>query len=71
MVDINPAAFRDKLKEKKVTIVFVTTALFNQLASEAPGIFEGLKYVFFGGEAADLHLGQEWQLANLDRRFRH
>lgn len=50
---INPAAFQSKLKEKKVTIVFVTTALFNQLASEAPGVFEGLKYVFFGGEAAD------------------
>jgi amino acid adenylation domain-containing protein len=50
---INPAAFRDKLKDKKVTIVFVTTALFNQLASEAAGVFEGLKYVFFGGEAAD------------------
>ncbi|HEY6226590.1 MAG TPA: amino acid adenylation domain-containing protein, partial [Verrucomicrobiae bacterium] len=50
---INPTAFRQKLKDKKVTIVFVTTALFNQLASEAQGVFEGLKYVFFGGEAAD------------------
>jgi amino acid adenylation domain-containing protein len=50
---INPAAFREKIKEKKVTIVFVTTALFNQLASEAAGVFEGLKYVFFGGEASD------------------
>jgi amino acid adenylation domain-containing protein len=50
---INPAAFREKLKEKKATIVFVTTAMFHQLASEAPGVFEGLKYVCFGGEVAD------------------
>ncbi len=50
---INPTAFGEKLRQKSVTIVFVTTALFNQLAGEAPEIFKGLKYVFFGGEAAD------------------
>ena len=50
---MDASAFREKIKEKYVTIVFATTALFNQLATEAPAIFEGLKYVFFGGEAAD------------------
>lgn len=50
---IDPTAFKSKLKNSGATVVFVTTAVFNQLASEAPGVFENLKYVFFGGEAAD------------------
>jgi acyl carrier protein len=35
-----------------VTALFVTTALFNQLARAAPGAFHG-RVVLFGGEAAD------------------
>lgn len=50
---VHPAAFEQKLRDKGATVVFVTTALFHQLSVEAPGIFENLKYVFFGGEAAD------------------
>jgi amino acid adenylation domain-containing protein len=50
---VHPETLRAKLHAKGATVVFVTTALFHQLALEAPGIFENLKYVFFGGEAAD------------------
>jgi amino acid adenylation domain-containing protein len=50
---VDPSAFKSKLKKAQATIVFTTTAVFNQIASEIPGVFENLKYVFFGGEAAD------------------
>jgi len=50
---INPPLYRDVLRKHGVTTVFLTTALFNQHANEAPGIFEKLRYVFFGGEASD------------------
>ena len=48
-------AFRDK----KVNVAFLTTALFNQIAKEAPGSFENLRYVMFGGEAADPRSARE------------
>ena len=34
-------------------MLFLTTALFNQLAVEAPGSFRPLRYLLFGGEAVD------------------
>jgi amino acid adenylation domain-containing protein len=49
---LSPAAFAGALDELAVTAMFVTTALFNQLARAAPGIFRG-RDVLFGGEAAD------------------
>jgi amino acid adenylation domain-containing protein len=50
---INAKSLSEILRKERVSIIFVTTALFNQLASEAPGIFEPLRYVFFGGEACN------------------
>ncbi len=41
------------LRKYGVTAAFFTTALFNQLAAEAPGVFANLKCVIFGGEASD------------------
>ena len=37
---------------ERVTIVFLTSALFNQHVQADPAIFGALKYVLFGGEAA-------------------
>src|SRR5436190_4094385 len=51
---LSPAAFTRALDEHAVTAMFVTTALFNQLARVAPGIFRG-RDVLFGGEAAEPH----------------
>ena len=50
---LNPAEFRNALREKKVDVAFVTTALFNQVAREQEDAFEPLKYMLFGGEAVD------------------
>jgi amino acid adenylation domain-containing protein len=48
-----PADLATTIERQGIGIMFVTTALFNQLAAERPGIFRSLKHVMFGGEAAD------------------
>jgi amino acid adenylation domain-containing protein len=48
-----PAAFAQALRREGITTLFLTTALFNQMAREAPGAFGTLRHVLFGGEAVD------------------
>ncbi|MCP5153998.1 MAG: amino acid adenylation domain-containing protein, partial [Ectothiorhodospiraceae bacterium] len=52
-VTLSPAAYAAFLARERVSAMFVTTALFNQLARECPGAFGGLHTVMFGGEAVD------------------
>ena len=41
------------LKEKCITMMFLTTALFNMIARSNPAAFKNLHTLLFGGEAAD------------------
>src|SRR5262249_57808462 len=41
------------LSGRGITVLFLTTALFNQMARAAPGAFRPLRYLLFGGEAVD------------------
>ncbi|HJT56123.1 MAG TPA: amino acid adenylation domain-containing protein, partial [Ktedonobacteraceae bacterium] len=41
------------LHVEQISILFLTTALFNQVAQHQPGGFSSLRCVLFGGEAAD------------------
>jgi amino acid adenylation domain-containing protein/non-ribosomal peptide synthase protein (TIGR01720 family) len=50
---LNPAKLEERIKRDGITALFLTTALFNQMARERSGIFAGLRYVLFGGEAVD------------------
>src|SRR5262249_51883565 len=50
---LSPAEFAHSLKGEKISVLFLTTALFNQLAREVPGAFSMSKTVMFGGEAVD------------------
>lgn len=50
---LSPADFADALRARKISTLFLTTALFNQLAREEPGAFATLGTVLFGGEAVD------------------
>ena len=50
---LSPADFASQLKDKSITTLFLTTALFNQLASTVPQAFRNLKYLLFGGEVVD------------------
>jgi amino acid adenylation domain-containing protein len=45
--------FADLLRRERATVMFITTALFNLKAREAPRTFGSLKTLMFGGEAAD------------------
>ena len=52
-ITLNPSHFADFLQKKQITVLFITTALFNQMAREAQGSFRGLRALLFGGEAVD------------------
>jgi amino acid adenylation domain-containing protein len=52
-VTLSPREFAEFLRARGITVLFLTTALFNQMAREAPGAFRSLRYVLFGGEAVD------------------
>ena len=54
-VALDPREFALELKRQKVNTLFLTTALFNELARNDGGIFGSLKQVLFGGEAANPH----------------
>lgn len=45
--------FVDFVRSKRVTTLFVTTALFNRIAAERPDAFSSLNTLLFGGEAVD------------------
>ncbi|MBE9229036.1 non-ribosomal peptide synthase/polyketide synthase, partial [Phormidium sp. LEGE 05292] len=50
---LSPPEFAVTLRENQIGILFLTTALFNQLANLVPQVFSGLRYLLFGGEAVD------------------
>ena len=50
---LSPEEFAANLSSQRVSVLFLTTALFNQLASFVPQAFSSLKYLLFGGEAVD------------------
>jgi amino acid adenylation domain-containing protein len=50
---LSPRDLRRTLRQKAVSRLFVTTALFNRLAQDTPDIFATVGEVLFGGEAVD------------------
>jgi amino acid adenylation domain-containing protein len=52
-IALSPQELLATLREQKITVLFLTTALFNQLAREVPFIFNGIRYILFGGEAVE------------------
>ena len=52
-VALEPEKFAIELKSHGVTTLFLTTALFNELASWNGSIFQSVKQVLFGGEAVN------------------
>ncbi|MBE9205818.1 amino acid adenylation domain-containing protein [Nostoc sp. LEGE 06077] len=54
-----PEELAVNIRSHKISVLFLTTALFNQLASIFPQAFSSLKYLLFGGEAVDPKWVQE------------
>ena len=52
-IALSPEAFANQILEQKLSVLFVTTSLFNKLISEVPTIFSPLRYLLFGGSAVD------------------
>jgi amino acid adenylation domain-containing protein/non-ribosomal peptide synthase protein (TIGR01720 family) len=50
---ISPAGLADAIATRGITTLFLTTALFNQVAREHPAAFRPLRRLLFGGEAVD------------------
>ena len=50
---LSPDEFGRKLLDQQISIMFLTTALFNQTALSRPEIFASVKYMIFGGDAVD------------------
>ena len=50
---LSPVALADHLAVHSITVLFLTTSLFNRLAHESPAMFRDLRHLVFGGEAAD------------------
>ncbi|MEH2405209.1 amino acid adenylation domain-containing protein [Nostoc sp.] len=50
---LSPKDFAGFLRSQKISILFLTTALFNLIAQEAPYAFNSLRHLLFGGEAVD------------------
>jgi len=51
---LSPNLLRNKLVNNSISVIFLTTALFNRMAEESPNIFSSLRKVLFGGEAHSL-----------------
>jgi amino acid adenylation domain-containing protein len=51
---LSPAEFVQALQQQQISILFLTTALFNQTVSQIPAAFRSLKYLLFGGEMVNV-----------------
>jgi fengycin family lipopeptide synthetase E len=47
---LRPAALQDLIRRRSITVAFLTTVLFNQLADASDEIFHGLRVLLTGGE---------------------
>jgi amino acid adenylation domain-containing protein len=52
-VVLAPEAFAEALRERRVTSMFLTSALFTRISREMPGAFAGMSELLVGGEAVD------------------
>ena len=52
-VALSPRELAGVIERRQITTLFITTALFNHVAREAPDAFSGLRTLLTGGEAND------------------
>ena len=52
-VILSPHDFAEEIRRQRIDTLFLTTALFNQIAYELPEAFAPLEHLLFGGESAD------------------
>lgn len=52
-MSLSPTLFARALRERGITVLFLTTALFNRVVQDVPDAFSSLNTLLFGGEAVD------------------
>lgn len=52
-IALSPQALSAEIDRCRITVLFLTTALFNQWVDIIPAAFKDLNYLLFGGETAD------------------
>lgn len=70
-VALSPTDLAAHLREHRITTLFLTTALFNQVATTCPQAFSGLEHLLFGGEAVDPRCVREVLSHGAPRRLLH
>ncbi|HEX6749444.1 MAG TPA: non-ribosomal peptide synthetase [Longimicrobium sp.] len=70
-VALHPAALAAAVRERGLTTVFLTTALFNAVARAEPAAFAPVTNLLFGGEAADPEAVRRVLAAGAPRRLLH
>ncbi|BBC27198.1 non-ribosomal peptide synthetase [Pseudanabaena sp. ABRG5-3] len=50
---LSPQKLAKQIRQQQITTLFLTTALFNQVAKQIPEAFSPLRNLLFGGEASD------------------
>jgi amino acid adenylation domain-containing protein len=68
---ISPGHLAMQIRELEISVMFLPTALFNQVAGEVPGAFGSLRYLLFGGEAVDPRSVREVLKADPPQRLLH
>ncbi|HEX7241983.1 MAG TPA: amino acid adenylation domain-containing protein, partial [Longimicrobiaceae bacterium] len=68
---LSPPAFREMLREERITTLYQTTALLNQLSREQSDVFSTLREVLFGGQAVDADSVRRLLRAGGPRRLLH
>ncbi len=56
---LSPKAFGEQIQAHGITGMFLTVALFNQMARENPQSLKDIRYLMFGGDSADPRSVQE------------
>jgi amino acid adenylation domain-containing protein/non-ribosomal peptide synthase protein (TIGR01720 family) len=52
-VALSQHELQDELRRQQVSVLFMTTALFNEMARQMPDAFAGIKHLLVGGETAE------------------
>jgi amino acid adenylation domain-containing protein len=66
-----PAEYAAFLRARRISAMFITTALFNQMARAVPDAFSTLGAVLFGGEAVDAECVRRVLRSGRPRRLLH
>jgi amino acid adenylation domain-containing protein len=70
-IALDPPRLVAQLRRDGITVLFLTTALFNAIVRFQPGAFAGVKHVLFGGEAVDPRWVRECLAAGAPGRLLH